>query len=63
VPRNTWFDVEVLRSGINTTVLLNGSPLFTDVSQGELGKGDVGVVTHWSHGRFDDLRVEDFVIR
>jgi hypothetical protein len=63
VPRNTWFDVEVLRSGIDTTVLLNGSPLFTDVSQGELGKGDVGVVTHWSHGRFDDLRVEDFVIR
>ncbi len=24
---------------------------------------DVGVVTHWSRGRFDDLTVEDFVIR
>jgi hypothetical protein len=63
VPRNAWFDVEVVRSGLSTTVLLNGNPLFDDVSQGELGAGDVGVVTHWSRGRFDDLTVEEFVIR
>ena len=63
VPRNVWFNVEVIRSGVNTTVLVNGSTLFDNVSQGELGAGDVGVVTHWSRGRFDDLNVEDFVIR
>lgn len=63
VPRNAWFDVELVRSGVSTTVLLNGNPLFEDVSQGELGAGDVGVITHWSRGRFDDLTVEEFVIR
>jgi hypothetical protein len=63
VPRNVWFDVEVVRSGDSTTVLVNGNTIFDDVTQGELGAGDVGVVTHWSQGRFDDLTVEEFVIR
>lgn len=63
VPRNVWFDVEVVRSGLATTVLVNGSPIFNNVSQGELGAGDVGAITHWSRGRFDDLNVEEFVIR
>lgn len=63
VPRNVFFNVEVVRSGVSTTVLLNGNPIFDDVSQGELGAGDVGVVTHWSRGRFDDLKVGEFVIR
>lgn len=63
VPRNVWFDLDVIRSGISTTVLVNGAPLFDAVNQGELGAGDVGVITHWSRGRFDDLNVEEFVIR
>lgn len=63
VPRNVFFDVEVVRSGVSTTVLVNGSAIFDDVPQGELGAGDVGVVTHWSRGRFDDLTVEEFVVR
>ncbi|HEY7638798.1 MAG TPA: hypothetical protein VH814_03655 [Steroidobacteraceae bacterium] len=63
VPRNVWFDVEVVRSGLSTAVLLNGNTLFDDLTQGELGTGDVGVVTHWSRGRFDDLNVEEYVIR
>jgi hypothetical protein len=63
VPRNVWFDVEVIRSGLSTTVLVNGTPLFSEVMQGELGAGDIGVVTHWSRGRFDDLNVQEFVVR
>lgn len=63
VPRNVFFNVEVVRSGVGTTVLLNGNPIFDNVAQGELGAGDVGVVTHWSRGRFDDLNVGEFVIR
>ena len=63
VPRNVWFDVELIRSGSNTTVLVNGTPLFSNRIQGELGSGDIGVVTHWSRGSFDDLSVEEFVLR
>jgi hypothetical protein len=63
VPRNVWFDVEVIRSGDSTSVLVDGNAIFDDVTQGDLGAGDVGVVTHWARGRFDDLSVEEFVIR
>jgi hypothetical protein len=59
IPRNVWFDVEVLRKGVNTTVKVNGSILFDKVPQAELGHGDVGIVTHWAKGRFDDLSVRD----
>jgi len=59
VPRNTWFNVEVVRHGLLTSVKLNGTPLFGNVQQGELSYGDVGVVTHWSKARFDNLVVED----
>ncbi len=27
IPRNTWFDVQVIRSGIRTTVKVNGVTL------------------------------------
>jgi hypothetical protein len=64
VPQNAWFDVQVVRSGLNTTVLVNGNPIFDNVTQGELlTSADVGVITHWSRGRFDDLVVEDFAVR
>jgi hypothetical protein len=63
VPRNVWFEVEVVRSGASTSVLVNGEAIFEDVMQGELGAGDVGVVTHWARGRFDDLSVEEYVLR
>jgi hypothetical protein len=63
VPRNVWFDVEVVRSTLSTSVFVNGTRIFDSVSQGQLGAGDVGVITHWARGRFDDLTVEEFVIR
>jgi hypothetical protein len=63
VPSNVWFDVDVIRSGGSTTVLVNGATIFDDVAQAQLGAGDVGVATHWARGRFDDLSVEEFVVR
>ncbi len=55
VPRNVWFNLEVIRNGINTTVKVNGSTRIQNVPQGELPGGFAGAVTHWSKGRFDDL--------
>lgn len=63
VPRNVSFDVEVLRQGVNTTVKVNGRTVFDRVPQGELPFGDVGVVSHWSKARFDNLTVTDAPVR
>ncbi|HKS54086.1 MAG TPA: hypothetical protein VJS12_02305 [Steroidobacteraceae bacterium] len=57
IPRNTWFDVEVVRRGFSTSVKVNGTTLINNVTQAQLGPGRVGVITHWSKGRFDDLSV------
>ncbi|HEV8331702.1 MAG TPA: family 16 glycoside hydrolase [Steroidobacteraceae bacterium] len=59
VPRNTWFDVEVLRKGTTTTVKVNGTTIFDHVPQSKLGTGKIGVVTHWSKGQFDNVIVRD----
>jgi len=63
VPKNTWFNVVILRRGTTTTVKLNGSTIFNNVQQGELGAGKVGLVTHWSKGQFDNVIVRDDPIR
>jgi hypothetical protein len=63
VPPNVWFDVAVLRRGTTTTVKVNGTTIFNNVQQGELGTGKVGVVTHWSKGRFDNVAVRDDPLR
>jgi hypothetical protein len=59
VPRNVWFDVEVARLGVSTTVKVNGVTVFDKIPQGELPFGAVGVVSHWSKARFDNLTVTD----
>jgi hypothetical protein len=59
VPRNVWFDVEVLRQGLDTTVKVNGATIFNKVPQSELSFGDVGVVAHWAKAWFDNLSVAD----
>jgi hypothetical protein len=63
VPSDTWFNVEVLRFLGGTTVLVDGKPIFQNVAENELGAGDVGVITHWTRGSFDDLKVEEYVDR
>jgi hypothetical protein len=56
VPRNTWFDVVLERSGIFTSVSVAGQgTLFQNVPQAQLGPGSIGVITHWAKGRFDDV--------
>jgi hypothetical protein len=57
LPRSTWFDVEVIRRGFSTSVKVNGTTVIGNVTQAQLGPGRVGVITHWSKGRFDDLSV------
>jgi hypothetical protein len=51
VPRTVWFNLEVIRNGINMTVKVNGSTRIQNVPQGELPGGFAGAVTHWSKGR------------
>jgi hypothetical protein len=55
VPRNVWFNVELLRKGTSATVTLNGKPIFQNVQVGQLGGGALGVVSHWAKARFDNL--------
>ena len=59
VPRNVWFNVQVLRQGLDTTVKVNGATMFSKVPQSELSFGEVGVVSHWSRAGFDNLSVAD----
>ncbi len=63
VPRNTWFDVQLFRSGIFTTVKVNGTEVIRDVPQGALRGGSTGVITHWTKASFDDLSVLPYVVR
>jgi hypothetical protein len=63
IPRNTWFDVQVIRSGIFTTVKLNGTTLLENEPQGELRGGSIGAITHWTRGHFDDVTLLPHVVR
>ncbi len=60
IPRNTWFDVQVIRNVNFTDVKVNGAPFLQLVQQGELRGGSVGVITHWARGRFDNVSLEPF---
>lgn len=59
VPRNVWFDVEVIRKGTTATVNVNGKPTFQNVEVGQLGEGFFGAVSHWSKARFDNLATQE----
>lgn len=45
IPRNTWFDVQVIRHGVFTEVKLNGATVVQSLPQGELRGGNIGVIT------------------
>lgn len=63
VPRNVWFDVDVLRQGTTTTVKVNGTTIFDKVPQVQPSNGDVGVIAHWAKARFDNLTITDRPLR
>jgi hypothetical protein len=61
VPRNVWFDAELIRKGTTATVTVNGTPVIQNVQAGQLGAGGLGVVTHWAKGRFDNVSTKHAV--
>jgi hypothetical protein len=63
VPSNTFFDVQLFRSSINTTVTVNGTTVLQDVPQGDLRGGRAGVITHWAPAKVDDVSMQPYVVR
>lgn len=63
IPRNAFFNVEVIRTGIFTTVKVNGATVFANVRQGDLRGGSIGVVTHWAKGKYDFVSLGEHVVR
>ena len=50
-----WFDVDVIRSGTGTTVKVNGVTVFNNVTQSELGAGEIGLITQDTNAQFDNV--------
>jgi hypothetical protein len=67
VGSNVWFNVELARRGPFANVKVNGQPVFQNVPAAQLDSplndGIVGVISHWAPGRFDDLRIEEYLPR
>lgn len=63
--RNLWFNVELARRGPIATVKVNNQVVFENVPAAQLDSigGHVGVISHWAPARFDDLRLQDFLVR
>lgn len=59
IPRNTWFDVQVLSLNHSTRIQINGTTVIQNVPQRELQSGSVGVITHWTKGHFDNVSLTD----
>ncbi len=66
--RNVWFNVELARKGPNATVKVNNQIVFENVPTAQLDHSfpssvssvgpQIGVISHWAPGRFDDVRLE-----
>ena len=64
--RNVAFDVTLENRPNQTTVLVNGVRLFTDLTGANPSiypEGDVGLITHWDPGRFDNVQFDYGVFR
>jgi len=59
IPRNTWFNAQVARTGNQTDIKINGITVILNVQQSELRSGTVGVITHWTKGHFDNVSLTD----
>ena len=53
--RGQWFDAEISghAQGSHVSVSVNGTPVFPDLTMSS--DGPLGLVTHWTPGRFDDV--------
>jgi hypothetical protein len=56
---NVWFSVGVIRSGTSTTVTVNGAIVFANIVQGELGAGNIALITTFADGKFDNVAFTD----
>ena len=59
IPRDTWFNVQVVRVFQSTGIQINGVTVIRNLQQGELQSGTVGVITHWTRGHFDNVSLTD----
>ena len=53
------FNLELRSVGTLTDVKVDGKTVISTVPQGELRAGRIGLITHWSRGRFDELSWEE----
>ena len=54
----TWFSVQITRTGTTTSVSVNGTPLFSNISQPEITTpGKIGVIAEWNYAEFDNIAV------
>jgi hypothetical protein len=53
--RNVWFDVRLDATFAAATVAVDGVEIFKNVNTFPVAVGDVGLVTHWAPGKFDDV--------
>jgi hypothetical protein len=63
--RNLWFNVELARHGPDATVKVNNQIVFENVPTAQLDSISAhhGVISHWAPARFDDLRLQRFLVR
>lgn len=59
IPRNTWFNVQVIRNFDSTSIKINGVYVIQFAQQPELKSATVGVITHWTRGHFDNVTLTD----
>jgi hypothetical protein len=63
IPRHTWFDVQVIRTGIFTTIKLNGATVINLLPQGEIHGGGIGAKTQFAKGHFDNVSLGSRILR
>ena len=61
IPPNVWFNVEVIRRGILTTVRVNGTAVISNIAQAQLGP-DRQAPSLMVKGRFD-FSITERVVR
>lgn len=52
-----WSTIEVIRSGVNTSVRVDGSTVISNAVHAQLGEGEFGFVARGGAGRFDNVQV------
>ena len=59
VPRNTWFNVRVVAGDGLIGIQINGDTVIRNLPQRELQASGIGVITHWTKGRFDNVSLTE----